>query len=312
MLSYLRTGFLYIVAAFPKGDSIWNIFIFIFPYAGRMEKSAPGGLCGVPVQSFNRVQTADQSYQGVSNPGSQADTSALGLLALNYGNSSDSEEDQAEPEFPACADEAKPRICSPESVHQCGENAASSPMQDCPNSAIGGLNLSSSGHVGEDEVPPVQIADCFQPGPGRANRNDGSHRTFDHSVEFRTDDLTSDHSVEFRTDDLTSIKSNGLAATFSDPMTGSQITSDCSQDAHGAEKAKFGQTIISESRNMLLAPRSDEDSSRMHVFCLEHAVEVEQQLRPIGGVHILLLCHPGVYYNSSYNDYFSHLSFPDL
>jgi hypothetical protein len=30
------------------------------------------------------------------------------------------------------------------------------------------------------------------------------------------------------------------------------------------------------------------------VFCLEHAVEIEQQLRQIGGVHIFLLCHPGV------------------
>ncbi|KAK7330582.1 hypothetical protein VNO77_24778 [Canavalia gladiata] len=37
---------------------------------------------------------------------------------------------------------------------------------------------------------------------------------------------------------------------------------------------------------------TDEDSSRMHIFCLEHAVEAEQQLRPIGGAHILLLCHP--------------------
>ncbi|KFK34146.1 hypothetical protein AALP_AA5G106700 [Arabis alpina] len=38
--------------------------------------------------------------------------------------------------------------------------------------------------------------------------------------------------------------------------------------------------------------RSDDDSSRLHVFCLEHAAEVEEQLRPIGGIHIMLLCHP--------------------
>lgn len=37
---------------------------------------------------------------------------------------------------------------------------------------------------------------------------------------------------------------------------------------------------------------SDEDSSRMHIFCLEHALEVEQRLRSVGGVHMLLLCHP--------------------
>ncbi|XP_010426332.1 PREDICTED: lysine-specific demethylase REF6-like isoform X1 [Camelina sativa] len=39
-------------------------------------------------------------------------------------------------------------------------------------------------------------------------------------------------------------------------------------------------------------PRSDDDPCRLHVFCLEHAAEVEQQLRAIGGIHIMLLCHP--------------------
>lgn len=39
--------------------------------------------------------------------------------------------------------------------------------------------------------------------------------------------------------------------------------------------------------------RSDKDSSRKHVFCLQHAMEVEKKLRSIGGVHIMLLCHPG-------------------
>uniref|UniRef100_A0ACD5XD13 Uncharacterized protein n=1 Tax=Avena sativa TaxID=4498 RepID=A0ACD5XD13_AVESA len=36
----------------------------------------------------------------------------------------------------------------------------------------------------------------------------------------------------------------------------------------------------------------DKDSSRMHVFCLEHAVEVEKQLRAIGGAKVILLCRP--------------------
>ncbi|KAK4773327.1 hypothetical protein SAY87_028346 [Trapa incisa] len=36
---------------------------------------------------------------------------------------------------------------------------------------------------------------------------------------------------------------------------------------------------------------ANEDSSRLHVFCLEHAMEVEQQLAPIGGVDIFLICH---------------------
>jgi hypothetical protein len=39
--------------------------------------------------------------------------------------------------------------------------------------------------------------------------------------------------------------------------------------------------------------RCDKDSTRMHVFCLEHAIEVERHLRAIGGGDIMLLCHPG-------------------
>ncbi|XP_008799926.2 lysine-specific demethylase JMJ705-like isoform X1 [Phoenix dactylifera] len=38
--------------------------------------------------------------------------------------------------------------------------------------------------------------------------------------------------------------------------------------------------------------RCDKDSSRMHVFCLEHAVEVEKQIQPAGGIDIMLFCHP--------------------
>lgn len=40
--------------------------------------------------------------------------------------------------------------------------------------------------------------------------------------------------------------------------------------------------------------KTDKCSSRMHVFCLEHAMEVKRKLQPIGGVHMLLLCHPGL------------------
>ncbi|GJM92142.1 hypothetical protein PR202_ga08576 [Eleusine coracana subsp. coracana] len=46
--------------------------------------------------------------------------------------------------------------------------------------------------------------------------------------------------------------------------------------------------------NNLFIPilKPDKDSSRMHVFCLEHAAEVEKQLQTIGGAHVILLCRP--------------------
>uniref|UniRef100_A0A0A9CUJ1 Uncharacterized protein n=1 Tax=Arundo donax TaxID=35708 RepID=A0A0A9CUJ1_ARUDO len=36
----------------------------------------------------------------------------------------------------------------------------------------------------------------------------------------------------------------------------------------------------------------NKDSCRMHVFCLEHALETWTQLQQIGGANIMLLCHP--------------------
>ncbi|GJV45033.1 lysine-specific demethylase REF6, partial [Tanacetum coccineum] len=55
--------------------------------------------------------------------------------------------------------------------------------------------------------------------------------------------------------------------------------------AHESQKA------VQQNENMPMNSTCDEDSSRMHIFCLEHALEVEQRLRPVGGVRMLLLCH---------------------
>lgn len=45
--------------------------------------------------------------------------------------------------------------------------------------------------------------------------------------------------------------------------------------------------------DMLTKLKYNKDSCRMHVFCLEHALETWTQLQEIGGANIMLLCHPG-------------------
>ncbi|KAK8928813.1 Lysine-specific demethylase REF6 [Platanthera zijinensis] len=47
-----------------------------------------------------------------------------------------------------------------------------------------------------------------------------------------------------------------------------------------------------KNSSMTLVQTSDKNSSRMHVFCLEHAVEVEKRLRVVGGANLMILCHP--------------------
>ncbi|KAJ6799817.1 lysine-specific demethylase JMJ705 [Iris pallida] len=69
----------------------------------------------------------------------------------------------------------------------------------------------------------------------------------------------------------------------------------CSSAAASGNAAKTTQSInVDAFRKIstILVDSPDKDSSRMHVFCLEHAVEVEKLLHPIGGVNIILLCHP--------------------
>ncbi|KAI4343664.1 hypothetical protein L6164_010986 [Bauhinia variegata] len=91
-----------------------------------------------------------------------------------------------------------------------------------------------------------------------------------------------DYSIESEDYNITSIKPSGSALNKS-------------PDVRHGETSMFGNAIVPipiDDKTASLVPKSDEDSSRMHVFCLEHAAEVERQLRPIGGVHILLLCHP--------------------
>nr|KYP46608.1 Jumonji/ARID domain-containing protein 2 [Cajanus cajan] len=96
-----------------------------------------------------------------------------------------------------------------------------------------------------------------------------------------------DHSLKKQDYNITS------GVTFENSRTVPNSTSNCSQDAHDAERSLSNKPMIPfDNKNASMVLQSDEDSSRMHVFCLEHAIEAEQQLRPIGGAHILLLCHP--------------------
>ncbi|XP_020599580.1 lysine-specific demethylase JMJ705-like [Phalaenopsis equestris] len=87
-----------------------------------------------------------------------------------------------------------------------------------------------------------------------------------------------------------------------------QVTTPCSDDFSLCIAPCYGSDLPSENSNgatqlisyhsdmkkaaVSAIQRSDKDSSRKHVFCLQHAMEVEKKLCSIGGVHIMLLCHP--------------------
>lgn len=214
----------------------------------------------------------DESNETISDRETKGDTSALNLLAITYGNSSDSEEEQVEPNVPMCDDkETKLTECLLERKYQQNFHAAAA--------AAGSQDLSFISLDCEDEAS-LQISNV-QPEFRRDYLNDKNPQMSECSVEFETDK----HDCS---------KPNGFDGCFGDPIAAS-YASKCAPVIHVGENVEFSKAIVPVmNAEMSFAPRSDEDSSRMHVFCLEHAVEVEQQLRPIGGVDIFLLCHPGM------------------
>ncbi|PKU64687.1 lysine-specific demethylase JMJ705 [Dendrobium catenatum] len=102
-------------------------------------------------------------------------------------------------------------------------------------------------------------------------------------VHFRNDGLLSNAKVERGASAL-----DLLAAAYGD-------LSDSEEDAlHDVSFCADGDKLTHSSLMCIVDDQSasDKDSYRMHVFCLEHAVEVEKRLRVLGGVNMMLLCHP--------------------
>ncbi|XWS47847.1 hypothetical protein CRYUN_Cryun13aG0020300 [Craigia yunnanensis] len=238
-------------------------------------RGAPNALYDVPVQSMEyKFQMVDQSNQVMEDAEKEGDTSALGLLASTYGNSSDSEEDHVEPNATVSGDETNSAKVSPERKFQHNDSGFS------PGGANGSHNPSLLKFDPEEEAPVHVIDCCSEPASRRVDIKNRSPQTFDRALEFETYSLASR-------------RSNDLEDKFRDSITASHANPSYSPVTHGTEKMRFSKAILPmENADIPFAPRSDDDSSRFHVFCLEHAVEVEQQLRQIGGVHVFLLCHP--------------------
>ncbi|KAE8688953.1 Lysine-specific demethylase REF6 [Hibiscus syriacus] len=245
------------------------------PCTNRMNKCVPNSFHDVAVQSVDsKFQTGDWSNQMVEDTVEWGETSALGLLASTYGNSSDSEEDHAEPDATVFRDATKIHSAnvSPVRKFQCNDSGLS---PDDPNKS----HNPSLTTVDSEEEAPLHVSHCFSKlGSERVDVKNQSPQTFDPSVEFKTD--------------LISGRSNGLEDKFKDQSTASHANPSYSPATHSTEKMRFSKAVAMRNADIPFVQRSDEDSSQMHVFCLEHAVEVEHQLRQIGGVHVFLLCHP--------------------
>lgn len=100
-----------------------------------------------------------------------------------------------------------------------------------------------------------------------------------------------DNSVQLENESYPSGESNTLFGRSSHQPRSHQVPAKCISNIR--EIAQNNAVAPFDNARMQFTSTSDEDSFRIHVFCLQHAVQVEEQLRRIGGAHISLLCHPG-------------------
>ncbi|XP_052732870.1 lysine-specific demethylase REF6 isoform X2 [Vigna angularis] len=184
---------------------------------------------------------------------SEKGNTALALLASAYGNSSDSEEDQIS-------------------------------VDDHETNVLISASESLLSHTQDSHASPVSALDSGDNITLMSTSCEGlMHRRFEGNLSHQS----LDHSLKKQDYNITS------GVTFENMKTVPTSTSNCSQDANDAERSLCKMSMVPfDNKNASMVLQSDEDSSRMHVFCLEHAAEAEKQLRPIGGAHIFLLCHP--------------------
>lgn len=100
-----------------------------------------------------------------------------------------------------------------------------------------------------------------------------------------------DNSIQLENESYPSGESNTLLGRSSHQLKSYQVAAKCISTI--GEIAQNNAVAPSDNAHMQFTSTSDEDSFRIHVFCLQHAVQVEEQLRQIGGAHISVLCHPG-------------------
>ncbi|CAM0950227.1 unnamed protein product [Alopecurus aequalis] len=70
------------------------------------------------------------------------------------------------------------------------------------------------------------------------------------------------------------------------------IRSSCDTGVKASLDTLVSTVKSSVEPDMLTKLKYNKDSCRMHVFCLEHALETWTQLQEIGGANVMLLCHP--------------------
>lgn len=201
--------------------------------------------------------------------------SSLDLLASAYGDPSDSDEDVLNKKNQV------PVVCNELMSH-----TVESQPNTSRNGGCDGINMSSSKE--RQQGPSSQRSQCI----GKTNNGPKGVRTRNKyqlkmmlSEGFQAKDIYSEIQKKVPCEPSSSNK------TSMEPLCGTNSQASRNSATICMDGNRSTATMVDNIAASIVKP--DKDSSRMHVFCLEHAIEVEKQLQTIGGAHIFLLCRPG-------------------
>ncbi|XP_006645195.1 lysine-specific demethylase JMJ705-like [Oryza brachyantha] len=252
--------------------------------------------------------------------------SALDLLAFAYGGQSDSEEDPLKKILQVAHNsdqllrgiiESQPKSSSNVGCFGTKLSSSSTESKEIPSSQNArciGSSVISNGPKGVRTRNKYQLKmvlsegfqakDMFsvkekkvQPEPSSSKgsvketvdggtKNDAGYTISVSEHRGSTEDMYSakDKKVQSESSNL-----DGTAKETVD-VSGTENDARCNSTTISVSEHRGSTPMINSLATSIVKP--DKDSSRMHVFCLEHAIEVEKQLHAIGGSHIILLCHP--------------------
>ena len=211
--------------------------------------------CTIPnVSSAHVSDRCRQLYTSSTHGG----TSALGLLASAY-DSSDSDEEAETPN---------------EIANITANNGAENVVTNIQSSGTSIQHQNTNLHLSEEECDPTATLSLLKPVDNR-------------SIAMTQASIGTDMA---RPADLgESLIANEQFSAY--------VDLDDDPNASGAKTSlntSFSRAKGAMEPDALTLLKYSRDSCRMHVFCLEHALETWTQLQQIGGANIMLLCHPGI------------------
>ncbi|PIA30397.1 hypothetical protein AQUCO_05600083v1 [Aquilegia coerulea] len=266
--------------------------------SGQVEKSDYNDVNDVTVQcSSYQAEVLNGRVEVNPDIDAQKAISSLNLLAAAYGNLSDSDDEKAESEMPVSGDENDTVYNQKDRSRSSDETFSSARTFACASSVDPGHHddrmksmFHSSSSIGGGSEFSSQISWCPSACSRthvRATANGRYEQNLENSLQNK---LVS--TIPKVSNCLSLERSACDHADLSTKSTTLDSMPNCYPGLSSARNNCCSLDIPTKDIQIPFKQRSGEDSSKGHMFCLEHAVEIEKQLRTVGGVHVLLVCHP--------------------